>query len=383
MQSHIRWTMAVVGLWFLCFAEPVDANVAGTKHDMYFLQKGTDPNVCTYCHIPHNAFGEKIWSDWANEAQLQMGTFGTIGNMCYTCHDGTVSMAGLNTVFNANLQQHKITSGEDCDMCHTVHDNTNGKFMSVGKTQNSYCATCHDNVMNAGGLGDHVGPGNHPSYWTSTPTHNWGLNDCNFCHGPYPGYSGNVNSCEICHVPAHGAMNYSVGQITHPILREDNTDSAFCGHCHPANVQTQPTNPEAFWKHPANMNPPGSWGNVDCKTCHDPHQPDKPTHPAILQEQNVDSGYCMICHDATGNSQGPSIGDSHPVNILLSMTPVDPTTAPTGSQIDDDGIKGIDYLLNSDNMICETCHSVHRKGHDQYMLRQKEMFLCQNCHQTN
>ena len=360
------------------------ADVTGSKHDMYSTGKGTNPNVCSYCHIPHNAAGDKIWSDWGNEAQLSSGPSTTIGNMCYTCHDGTVTSIGQDTAFNTALQQHKITTGQDCDMCHSVHDNTNGKFMNVGEYQNSYCANCHNAANNAGGFGDMTVSGNHPSYWTSPPPENTEA-DCFACH--FIDDWDRTNSCYICHEKGHGAVNYSTAQVSNPILRIDNTDSAFCATCHPVNVQSTSSTgmSSGVTKHPANLDSEGMWGDIDCESCHDPHQPDKPDNPFILQSQNVDSGYCDTCHDTTGQTQGPDIGYGHPVDVPLSMVPADAAATPVGDTIDDDDVNGVDYPANSSNMICETCHSIHRKGTASPLLRLnytggQSSELCINCH---
>ncbi len=316
------------------------AGVANTKHDMFFMSKGTDPNVCGYCHVPHNAVGDKIWSDFGNEAQLTSGPSSPIGNMCYTCHDGSATSLGQTTAFNAALQQHKTGTGTDCNICHTVHDNTNGKFLGIATTQSAntesptYCETCHDATMypGAGPHGDHLAGSEHP------------YKD-----------SGSVldASCNACH-QMHGAVNYTTAALTNPILKVANTDSAYCATCHSGYVQ----NTNGGNKHPANLASSGSWGKVDCETCHDPHQPSDAGRPAVLKDTNIDSAYCATCHQATGTTNGPAVGTfSHPTGV--SFTAVGLT--PAGNTIDDDN-DGVDYSGNSADLVCESCHSVHKKG---------------------
>jgi predicted CXXCH cytochrome family protein len=347
------------GLLFLGYGI-AEAVVANSKHDMYFLGKGTDPNVCGYCHVPHNAVGDKIWSDWGNEVQLTAGPSSAIGNMCYTCHDGTATDEGQTTVFNAALQQHKTESGADCNICHTVHDNTNGKFLGIEKTTSAntesatYCETCHDATMHPGAesYGDHLAGSQHPYKDTG------GLLD---------------KSCNACH-KMHGAVNYTTTELTNPILKVDNTDSSYCAVCHSGHVQGA----TGGTKHPANLSSAGTWGKIDCESCHDPHQPDNPGHPAVLRNANVDSAYCATCHQATDTTNGPAIGaNSHPVGI--SFTTVNLT--PSGSDIDDDG-DGPDYASNTASIVCESCHSVHLKGVASPHLRitADAGNLCLNCH---
>ncbi|MBI4738610.1 hypothetical protein HY772_03470 [Candidatus Woesearchaeota archaeon] len=359
----IFFSIGLIGFLNLAFA-----GVAGSKHDMYSLGKGQDQNVCNYCHIPHNAAGEKIWSTWANEAQLASGPSTTIGNMCYTCHDGTATNIGQSTAFNNSLQQHKITSGQDCNMCHSVHDNTNGMFMVIPKTESAssvysptYCETCHDATMYPGAehLGDHLAGTEHKYKYIG-------------------------GSCNTCHW-VHGAANYTTGGLTNPILRMDNSNGALCNLCHYALYYPGYVQGPGGVKHPANLATPGRWGNVNCETCHDPHQPDIPAgRAAILRQDNIDSSYCTYCHNATDETNGPKIGNSHPVNVGFSMTPADPALTPAGNAIDDDDgeINAIDYPANSSDMICESCHSVHRKGAAVPLLRitKDSGSLCINCH---
>ncbi|PIQ89523.1 MAG: hypothetical protein COV72_02550 [Candidatus Omnitrophica bacterium CG11_big_fil_rev_8_21_14_0_20_42_13] len=360
------------------------AGVSGTVHDMYSLGKGTDPNPCGYCHMPHKAAGEKIWSDWGNETQLTSGPSTAIGNMCYTCHDGTVTNVGLSTAFNASRQQHKIPAGQDCDMCHSVHDNTNGKFMNVVKKQQTYCAACHDAIVNAGGLGDMTSAGNHPSYWASTPAHNINGSPtgafCTACHERVHYSQFDCRGCNFCH-KAHDGTNYSTAQVPNPILKADNTDSQYCASCHPYKIQAS----SGGDKHPANLAAAGNWGKVICHDCHDPHQPGVTNHPFILTDTNVDSAMCINCHD---NTAGPEIGVSHPHQIPFgSIVPTDGSAAagtPAANAIDDDGEDGVDYPLNSANLICETCHGTHRRVDDAgtklLRITNTNSALCLNCH---
>jgi len=339
---------------------PIDvfAVVAGTDHD---LRSAPDQNVCSFCHIPHNAAGDNIWSTYGNEAQLTTGPSTPIGNMCYTCHDGTVTSEGQATVFNTALQQHIIPTNEDCNFCHTVHDDTNENFLIVSRTTNganvaTYCETCHDSTPFASNtLGDHVADTQHP----------------------YEG--GTVSeSCLSCH-QAHGAADYTAGSITYPILVAENTNSALCVTCHDTYAQAAPGGNQ----HPANTPSGGTNDQLSCQTCHDVHQPTVTDRTALLQQSNTDSAYCTSCHTAAG---APGIGaNSHPVGlapvraVIVDGTPTAGT--PLGNVIDDDG-DGADYPNNSAQVICESCHSPHSRGVASPLLRISETAgsLCLNCH---
>jgi len=346
------------------FVAPIrsEASVKNSLHDMFFNGRGTNENVCSYCHIPHNATGDKIWSDWG----ISQGGSGTapdssIRSMCYTCHDGTVTSVGSATAFNASLQQHKTNVGTDCNICHTVHDNTNGKFIGVQKTQSAatgaatYCETCHDSTMYSGAEphGDHLAGSEHP-----------------YIGGAVDG------SCLSCHA-MHGAANYTTAGLTNPILKVENTDSALCITCHADNVQAS----AGGFKHPANTSG-GTYDKLICQTCHDVHQPDASDRVAILQEDNTDSAYCTSCHTSGG---APGIGThTHPLlgtpAVITDSTPT--TGTPMGNAIDDDGVGGADYAGNTAGVVCESCHSPHQRGTAVPLLRitSDAGSLCINCH---
>ena len=58
------------------------------------------------------------------------------------------------------------------------------------------------------------------------------------------------------------------------------------------------------------------------------------------------------------------------------------TGTPLGNLIDDDGISGPDYPSNTAGVVCESCHSPHRKGDVAKNLRitADAGALCVNCH---
>jgi len=338
-----------------------EAGVAGSKHDMYVRGKGTDKNVCSYCHMPHKAAGEMIWSTWGNEAQLTNGPSSRIGNMCYTCHDGTATSDGQYTVFNTARQQHKVSAGMDCDMCHTVHDDTNNYFLGIYKTSTAdtqyptYCEYCHDDTMYPGAepLGNHLAGSEHPYYKAGTVL---------------------GKSCNTCHV-IHGAKKYSAGKITHPILRQDNTDAAYCAFCHSDYVEDK----TGGKKHPANLASAGKWGKINCNKCHDIHQPKNNGRRPLLDSYNYDSKYCTKCHQANDKSKGPSIGKhTHPTGGAFTTIGL----TPSAKDIDDNNDTAPDYPRNTEVLACESCHSAHSKGVEANMLRitKDRGAICINCH---
>jgi len=382
----------VVGLGLLLLPSLVFAGVSGSDHDL----TGGGDKLCQACHIPHNALGDKLW------ARTPSGTFGGVMDLCYTCHDGSVTSVGLTNVFDITLEQH-LNAGVDCSgagACHDVHNqNPNppggpqtpggGRFVVVTSTNGTYCETCHDATPFPGAeaLGDHTAGIEH---YTQS-----GVFTCNQCHS------------------VHGAANQTVSPyLTAPILLGDNYPStywgAFCISCHSGTVPPSPmpgtggvasSDPydysEADYsgsetKHPTIDWDP-SWGYAGCDKCHDPHDPTGTPSGYILTTDNTDSGFCINCHDGT---TAPAVG----ANSHFIQVPTDPTinngltpALPWANEIDEDGVAGSDWAgATTNRMVCETCHSVHRLGNTgpdaNYFLRWENGAtnqLCSACHTDN
>ena len=380
-----KLALVVVGLGLCAFPIVARAGIQGGDHDL----TGTGRDLCFACHIPHNALGAKLW------AQTPSGTFTGVQDLCYTCHDGSVTSIGSATAFNATKQQHKAV-GSDCSStsgCHDVHNqnpNLTGKFTTPGVTltAGNYCTTCHDATPfpGAAGLGDH----------TAGLTHF--INSTTF-------------TCNQCHT-IHGATPQTTNPagLTHPILLANNQPGAFygafCISCHngtapaPAAVGTggvaatdvfdyaEATNNGTEFKHPTTSTT-GSYPTGGCNKCHDVHDPTlspAPTH--LLMAANANSAYCLSCH--TGGSAPGVGGNSHylgvPANVNMNTGLTPPL--PWANQINDDGNAGPDYPLATANyMACETCHSAHRNGFTGagggYFLRRANSTLnelCTSCH---
>ncbi len=379
----LRITLAAA----LCLAIPVVALAAvqGSDHDL----TGSGEKLCQACHIPHNAQGANLWA-------RSVGTngFTAVQELCYTCHDGGVTSAGVATAFNAALEQH-ATVGTDCSgagACHDVHTqnpNGTGKFTVAGVTvtNNSYCETCHDDTPFTGAeaLGDH----------TAGITHFTGVGfTCNQCHS------------------IHGAIQQTTNPagLTAPILLADNQTGAnygtFCVSCHNGSAPaaaaagtggvaatdvfnySETVTDGTAWKHPS-MSGDTGFGAMGCDTCHDVHDPGVTATQYILTADNPNSTLCIGCHDG---STGPGVGgNSHPLGLPtdISMNNGLTPALPWANQIDEDGTGGADWAgASANNMVCETCHSVHRQGFQttpSYLLRNNNANneICQACHTDN
>ena len=202
------------------------ASIVGTAHDMrtYFGSGiGITTQVCVYCHTPHMPAGrtqDPLWnhtlstqgsygiygSSTMNAAPTSMvGTDGSVGSLCMSCHDGTVAVNTLwkapvdgavgstrnafgTAVLNASNQiattsggyvgtdlsnDHPVNftydaaligqdkglnpvagvvaagmplfsaSSVQCATCHNVHDNTNIPFLRVNNAASALCLVCH------------------------------------------------------------------------------------------------------------------------------------------------------------------------------------------------------------------------------------------------
>lgn len=376
--------LTIMMVAMLALPATVLAGVAGGDHDM----TGGGDKLCFACHIPHNALGDKLWASTAGSA---FG--GTVADLCYTCHDGSVTSIGSTTAFDLAKEQH-ATVGADCSgptgTCHNVHDqnpNLTGKFLSVTATNNSYCETCHDATQFSGaeGLGDH----------TAGITH--------FTDGTF--------TCNQCHT-AHGATAQTTNPagLTNPILLADNQPGAFygafCISCHNGTAPTAATlgsggqaASDVFdyteagasgtaWKHQSTSTAGGTPVG-GCNKCHDVHDPAGTAAGYLLMADNTNSAYCVSCHSQAG---APAVGANthftgtpNDVNMNNGLSPA----LPWANQIDEDGTAGADWATATANeMVCESCHSVHRQGYQttpSYNLRDNNANneICQACHTSN
>ena len=228
MKIHILKKMhfLTVAIVLVAAGAASAASIVGTAHDMrtYFGSGiGITTQVCVYCHTPHMPAGrtqDPLWnhtlstqgsygiygSSTMNAAPTSMvGTDGSVGSLCMSCHDGTVAVNTLwkapvdgavgstrnafgTAVLNASNQiattsggyvgtdlsnDHPVNfiydaaligqdkglnpvagvvaagmplfsaSSVQCATCHNVHDNTNIPFLRVNNAASALCLVCH------------------------------------------------------------------------------------------------------------------------------------------------------------------------------------------------------------------------------------------------
>jgi hypothetical protein len=386
-----RSLLAAVVTGLLLFPALSFAGVAGGSHDLRtWAGPGGAQDLCFACHIPHNAFGTNLWA-----RDLTGLPFSGVQQMCYSCHNGTVTPIGGTNIFNTDpaIENH-LTVGTDCsgdNACHDVHDQNptpGGRFVVVTETNGSYCETCHDATMFPGAEG-------------------WGDHTAGITH-----YTNGVDfTCNQCH-SIHGALALTtpIPGLTNPIILAEQITGgqgygAFCIDCHEDG--TVPPSPmpgtggeisgdlATYFesdesgnelRHPT-FTSDGTFDMSGCDVCHDVHDPAGTADPYILQATNDFSDWCQTCHDGV---DGPTVGgSSHPVDQAPSDAGMNPPTLPWSDEIDDDNDIGNlpDYPgAIPSQIVCESCHSAHRLGVAGYFIRVANTSaneICSACHSDN
>lgn len=103
-------------------------------------------------------------------------------------------------------------------------------------------------------------------------------------------------------------------------------------------------------------------GQIQCRTCHDPHQMDiDPTTMKFLVASNSSSGLCLVCHNKQYWTSNPS----------THMTSAKTFTAAQGAHTG--------YTTVGTNG-CESCHKPHTATAAQRGLKGLEELTCAQCH---
>jgi len=196
--------IALGGLLLAVLAPTRDAQagIAGTAHDLSSAGWGTT-QICIFCHTPHNAQavpGAPLWNHGVTVATFSTYASSTLNaivgqptgasKLCLSCHDGTVALdsyggnAGTHFMdpggskLGTDLSNdHPISFTYDaalatsdgglktpvsdkfvdaasilplysaqmqCATCHSVHDNSKGKFLRMLNTGSALCLGCHN-----------------------------------------------------------------------------------------------------------------------------------------------------------------------------------------------------------------------------------------------
>jgi predicted CXXCH cytochrome family protein len=186
----------------LLVAQPVAAQITGTKHDLSGKGWGST-EICLFCHTPHNAttgLAAPLWNHATTVATYQLydssvsSTLNAVpsqpsgvSKLCLSCHDGTVALDSFGTRTGTNFiagtpnlgtdlrNDHPVSftydaalaaadgglvapasaglvvtgiplfsSKVECASCHNVHSNTNSPFLRTSNVSSALCLKCHN-----------------------------------------------------------------------------------------------------------------------------------------------------------------------------------------------------------------------------------------------
>jgi predicted CXXCH cytochrome family protein len=153
-----------------------------------------------------------------------------------------------------------------------------------------------------------------------------------------------------------------------------------CFSCHDGSVADSRARVYNDRRHKINQPPPEHMkipelflldkdGNMQCSTCHTAHG--VPSEMGIektifIRTSNKDSGMCRMCH--TDKEGGPKFGN-HPVGTSEKKIP------------DKLISHGASVGEGKNNMICETCHTVHGSPNESFLIESaRNSRLCLECH---
>ncbi|MBA4366232.1 MAG: hypothetical protein C0403_01150 [Desulfobacterium sp.] len=181
--------------------------------------------------------------------------------------------------------------------------------------------------------------------------------------------------CATCHT-AHGVP--SGPNVDNTIfMRTSNKDSAMCRMCHtemdgglkkgnhPVG-QTKNEIPETITTHWASTKK----NTIICETCHTAHGS---RFENFLRINDRDSGLCLACH--TDKDSLTPKGKKNPTHIVNIV----PRSAIIPEELMDKGAK----LGKNKEIICQTCHKVHKNQLEQNLLiieNDQKATLCLTCH---
>jgi hypothetical protein len=204
---------------------------------------------------------------------------------CVSCHDGNTATGKHPT---------HITSGDNCDDCHTTVAWIPANFDHVNITDN--CISCHNGTDATGKHPTHISTTDVCEDCHSTTTwapalvvdHTQVLGSCSSCHdgntatGKNNGHFVTTQECNVCHMTDAWIPHIyqHLGLTYEPLDHSGNFD---CTRCHQGNSET--------------VNWPSPQYQPDCAGCHfADYRPGVDRHRGIENDRNcADSG----CHSIT------------------------------------------------------------------------------------
>jgi predicted CXXCH cytochrome family protein len=206
---------------------------------------------------------------------------------CDSCHNGTVATGKHPT---------HITSGNNCDDCHTTVAWVPANFDHANIIDN--CSSCHNGTDATGKGPTHVQTTNvcedchNTTVWSPVTSvdHNQVLGSCSSCHngtiatGQNPGHFNTTQDCGRCHNPiAWTPVDYSHTGLGYEPL--DHRGNFACTVCHRSNTEV------VSWSSPGYA--------PNCAGCHaGDYKAGVDKHNGLTRDQNcAQSG----CHSISSN----------------------------------------------------------------------------------
>jgi predicted CXXCH cytochrome family protein len=213
---------------------------------------------------------------------------------CSSCHDGVTATGKHPT---------HITSGDNCDDCHTTIAWIPANFDHINIVDN--CFSCHNGTEATGKGPLHVQTTNvcedchNTTVWepVTTVDHNQVLGSCSSCHngtiatGQNPGHFNTSQDCGLCHSP----IAWTPADYRHtglPYEPQDHSGNFLCSRCHQNNSEV------VNWQFPAFQ--------PDCAGCHagdyesGPHKKhENPDRRYTASELRDCSGACHVYTDSS------------------------------------------------------------------------------------
>ena len=406
-------------LLLLAAAVPARAGVEGTPHDMTAMTGDAFVSPCEYCHIPHQAQGERLWVSTPYGPETGWGSR-PVAQLCYTCHD--IMGGGFNatdvtaTAYSERSHGYDITRmppapdgtfpplpplpyaegpAIDCTTCHDPHATT-PPFLRAGSID-ELCKSCHGrgNPGLLAGANLHGSPEGgtfslHPTdveyvdlpengptslrplpprFQQPTASGSWQLG----AHRVgWLAESGAI-SCQTCH-PVHGGSDYTLGVLPGPpasyltpVENYGGIASALCQSCHQGGGEGEVG---IGSDHPVNSNdgvpptvfpvgwPAGPVGEVNCSSCHDAHGGEGASSLLRRGGNSVD-GWCFSCH-SVASLVPPYHHSSREIDdpsIFTSLLTCGDCHGTAAGWTAHNGFDGFKFEISSESSAhCEACH---------------------------
>ncbi len=419
-------------------------SIRGTKHDLGLMLpdekniKGKNvahSGLCSACHIPHDAIGPRLW------ARYRKSDTDTVSSMCLGCHNpkgpahdktpGTfshpvnvpISRVGIRaTVENwvskfvslpdlapiqrlplYNERGRRVNKGGNvtCLSCHDPHKwsqltaageaadprevegDGNNSFLRIPYNgDNRLCTNCHRDKATVQ-LSKHNLAISAPDEENSLEQNVAQAGACSACHLPHNGegakmwakeisrqWEGVERLCVSCHEEGGVAAKKQTGDYSHPV--HVNLDRL------PGEVK--PGLPLFMW----DASRDSRRGEVDCATCHDPHQwqAGKPASRSGADaeiEGDANTSFlripathqaklCLKCH----KDKATLLGTDHDMSV----------TAPRITNAKGQSLK--------QSGVCGQCHTVHKAQMPQRLWARESgpgdevmETMCRGCHQKD